>query len=825
MEPRLFFFILLIVVVHSGSWVSIPIPSSTISRHTLSMLNESTQQAISFHGIHVSTINATSIANIVSLAQATTLTEVDTNKPTSGHTATTFTVGANNAIKSLLQSDTATFVFGGQNELGTSTNIMIAFSLNVTSGFNALSFSNSITPPTPRLGHTQVYTYSFQNVSYTNITYSSSGYVIIFGGKQKILGDIVSYLNSMAVLALDDYTWHYLPPPTGNVPSFRSEHSAFLKEPYMYIFGGKDNSTCFDNLYRYDIVNNSWEIMYSTGNLPPGLYGHSSDVVGTNAYIFGGKTAQGELSNTMYEYNIDDNKWSIVCPISAPPRPRYLHASLVSSRGNGIYYHGGEASNVQFFNDWWLWNISMAGGYYCDISGSCANNIFECISSLNCNQDPKLFPCFFSCVDKPSNCQRQICNGAASYSCWDGPCALSPTECTEFPRCPALYHRCPDGTCAPITCSLGNPNITCSGTKKLCADGTCADICFLSSGCLPNQQNIQCPNGACVSNMSDCQCNDKGTYLCHDGSCSLTCANPPYWVMLPPGQFYNLAAPYNMTIRDKNNVTVALLVCSTGIIYRLSISSIPESQFSQYIHSSWTADYYKYILSPVLRLSFDNLGTASDLFIYFKVNQQSYNLSESCLATVVSNQWTCINPALPYAIKKRQSSTGFYGASLNSNDAIVALISIPSVIIPPTNITPFPAPTNPVTEAPVTNQTGVSPKPNKNAIVIGSTTGAVVLFAIVLSIVIYFARKYSIRKKSAKQQKAISSDIKLVQQDRLQESLRKIQLSSSSLDHKATVDSTDQDKVPTISVVETTSGIETHEDNLGSSKKNFFIPV
>jgi N-acetylneuraminic acid mutarotase len=76
----------------------------------------------------------------------------------------------------------------------------------------------------------------------------------------------------------------------GEYPSQRKDHSAVLYEGSMYIFGGYDGKTRYEDLYKCSIKSGTfkWRKIIGEGTLPLNRFGHTAVVHEHSMFIFGG---------------------------------------------------------------------------------------------------------------------------------------------------------------------------------------------------------------------------------------------------------------------------------------------------------------------------------------------------------------------------------------------------------------------------------------------------------------------------------------------------------------------------------------------------------
>lgn len=103
------------------------------------------------------------------------------------------------------------------------------------------SASADVVMPAPRSNHTTCF-------------YENS--VVLFGGHGG-LGYQRKAFQDCWILNLDNARWQELT-CAGNPPAARSGHQAFIKDGSIYIFGGWNTETQFNDLFQLDIENKDW---------------------------------------------------------------------------------------------------------------------------------------------------------------------------------------------------------------------------------------------------------------------------------------------------------------------------------------------------------------------------------------------------------------------------------------------------------------------------------------------------------------------------------------------------------------------------------------
>lgn len=95
----------------------------------------------------------------------------------------------------------------------------------------------------------------------------------------------------------------------------RDEHSAVILHDQMVVFGGFSQGTRTNNIFKYHINTNEWELVKVSGRkMPCERAGHSAVVRydeqnGDCMYIFGGKDDENNKLSDLWCFNFKSNQW------------------------------------------------------------------------------------------------------------------------------------------------------------------------------------------------------------------------------------------------------------------------------------------------------------------------------------------------------------------------------------------------------------------------------------------------------------------------------------------------------------------------------------
>ncbi|OWY99300.1 hypothetical protein PHMEG_00029716 [Phytophthora megakarya] len=171
--------------------------------------------------------------------------------------------------------------------------------------------------------------------------------MFIFGGYD---GRDGNYFNDLYYFNFDEQRWSQMPSVVEDRPEARTDHVMVLHASSIYIFGGYNGSSRFNDLCGYDIYAQRWSRLQATGAVPSRRFGHSGVVhAETNRLIvFGGWDGRDTL-NDLYEYSFITNEWRKLETSGNSPPHRYRHTAVIF--GDNMFVFGGVDKTHSRFND------------------------------------------------------------------------------------------------------------------------------------------------------------------------------------------------------------------------------------------------------------------------------------------------------------------------------------------------------------------------------------------------------------------------------------------------------------------------------------------
>jgi len=180
----------------------------------------------------------------------------------------------------------------------------------------------------------------------TSIIYNNNYYV--FGGKSS------SDLNETWKLNLTTNAWSQLS-TTGTAPGGRRYPNSGVYNGKLIIFGGVTGSTAYNDVWELNLTSLAWTRLHDgTGTAPPARYIHSVNITGDNLYIFGGINS-GTTYNDTWKFDLTNNTWSQLSTTGTAPSSRRSSDSIIYN--NNLYIFGGVNSSA-YLNDVWELNLS-----------------------------------------------------------------------------------------------------------------------------------------------------------------------------------------------------------------------------------------------------------------------------------------------------------------------------------------------------------------------------------------------------------------------------------------------------------------------------------
>lgn len=143
-------------------------------------------------------------------------------------------------------------------------------------------------------------------------------------------------------------------PASGHPHTSLRAHTTTLINSSIYIFGGCDSRSCFNELYIFDPDSMHWSSPVTSGTPPIPLRAMTTTAVGKKLLLFGGGDGPSYY-NDVYVLDTLNYRWSK--PEIPLPHPSKRRAHTSCFYKNGIYVFGG-GDGVRALNDVWRLDVS-----------------------------------------------------------------------------------------------------------------------------------------------------------------------------------------------------------------------------------------------------------------------------------------------------------------------------------------------------------------------------------------------------------------------------------------------------------------------------------
>mmetsp|Transcript_110192 Transcript_110192/g.235255 ORF Transcript_110192/g.235255 Transcript_110192/m.235255 type:complete len:782 (+) Transcript_110192:69-2414(+) len=167
--------------------------------------------------------------------------------------------------------------------------------------------------------------------------------IYFFGGYTKKDGD---YFNDLFEFNIPRAYWTRI--DSASKPSVRTDHSCVVYEASLYIFGGFDGRSRFQDLHQYMIEDREWIEITGAENGPMGRFGHSAVIYRSSMFVYGGWNGHDTLDD-LYEFSMTTNQWFSVPGRGEVPPSRYRHSTAV--HGCCMFIFGGVDKRQARFAD------------------------------------------------------------------------------------------------------------------------------------------------------------------------------------------------------------------------------------------------------------------------------------------------------------------------------------------------------------------------------------------------------------------------------------------------------------------------------------------
>jgi hypothetical protein len=158
--------------------------------------------------------------------------------------------------------------------------------------------------------------------------------------------------------------WLQLTPASGNAPAPRSNAAAIYDSlnHRMVIFGGRSASGNLNDVWAFDLRNNTWSELTPTSGPAPaprftanGVYNPANQQM----IIWSGQGQGAVFFNDVWAYDLNTKTWTAFNPPDPKPNTRYGVASIFDPKAKELVAFAG-FTDAGRFDDTWRFNIASA---------------------------------------------------------------------------------------------------------------------------------------------------------------------------------------------------------------------------------------------------------------------------------------------------------------------------------------------------------------------------------------------------------------------------------------------------------------------------------
>jgi hypothetical protein len=184
--------------------------------------------------------------------------------------------------------------------------------------------------------------------------------LIIFGGKAAT-GD----LNDVWAFDLKNNSWSSLTPASGSMPAGRFTANGVynLAKQQMIIWSGQ-GSALFNDVWAFDLNAKSWSLFNPPNPKPNIRYGTAAvfDPKAKELITFAGFTDAGRFDDT-WRFNVNNGTWKDVSPATHPEK-RCLHTACYDALKHRMIIYGGQTNGPR--GD--IWALDLATNTWKDLT-------------------------------------------------------------------------------------------------------------------------------------------------------------------------------------------------------------------------------------------------------------------------------------------------------------------------------------------------------------------------------------------------------------------------------------------------------------------------
>lgn len=174
--------------------------------------------------------------------------------------------------------------------------------------------------------------------------------IFIFGGSKTAAQ---TFCNTLVKFDTETLTFEVVSKDYTS-PAPRHFHSMMLISGHFFMFGGKDGDNYYNDLWKFNPINEIWTPIDALGSTPTGRFSFAFSSQGDAFAIWGGENQIG-LSNELYQFNTLTSTWQKFSP-SGTSVPNPAKGACMVLLIPNIYIYGG-ITNSGYSNELWVYNL------------------------------------------------------------------------------------------------------------------------------------------------------------------------------------------------------------------------------------------------------------------------------------------------------------------------------------------------------------------------------------------------------------------------------------------------------------------------------------
>lgn len=143
---------------------------------------------------------------------------------------------------------------------------------------------------------------------------------LVFGGR-----DETNIFSDLYIYNIDTNSWSKATTSDDSQPKSRFGHTSVVNKKSMFVFGGWDGNETLNDIKVFNIETSSWQTLANVKGSVKGRYRHTAACNDHAMYIFGGIDQQQERFNDIYEFVFETLTWSRLITIGNAPSKRTFH--------------------------------------------------------------------------------------------------------------------------------------------------------------------------------------------------------------------------------------------------------------------------------------------------------------------------------------------------------------------------------------------------------------------------------------------------------------------------------------------------------------------